>query len=83
MKFASDIVTASAKGLDERTVLRRHVVRAAAVPVISAAGMTVNITITNVVLIEAVFAIPGVFGHMKNAIAYGEEFHRERKELAQ
>jgi peptide/nickel transport system permease protein len=66
------IVTASAKGLDERTVLRRHVVRAAAAPVISATGMTVNLTITNVVLIETVFAIPGVFGRMKNAIAYGD-----------
>jgi peptide/nickel transport system permease protein len=66
------IVTASAKGLDERTVLRRHVVRAAAAPVISATGMTVNLTITNVVLIESVFAIPGVFGRMKNAIAYGD-----------
>jgi peptide/nickel transport system permease protein len=66
------ITTASAKGLDERTVLRRHVVRAAAVPVISATGMTVNITITNVVLIESVFAIPGVFGQMKSAIAYGD-----------
>jgi peptide/nickel transport system permease protein len=66
------IVTATAKGLDERTVLRRHVVRAAAAPVISATGMTVNLTITNVVLIESVFAIPGVFGRMKNAIAYGD-----------
>jgi peptide/nickel transport system permease protein len=66
------IMTASAKGLDERTVLRRHVVRAAAAPLISATGMTVNLTITNVVLIETVFAIPGVFGRMKNAIAYGD-----------
>ena len=66
------IVTASAKGLDERTVLRRHVVRAAAAPVISATGMTVNLTITNVVLIEAVFGIPGVFGRMKDAIGFGD-----------
>jgi peptide/nickel transport system permease protein len=66
------VVTASAKGLDERTVLRRHVVRAAAAPVISATGMTVNLTITNLVLIETVFGIPGVFGRMKNAIAYGD-----------
>jgi peptide/nickel transport system permease protein len=66
------IMTASAKGLDERTVLRRHVARAAAAPVISATGMTVNLTITNVVLIESVFAVPGVFGRMKNAIAYGD-----------
>jgi peptide/nickel transport system permease protein len=34
--------------------------------------MTVNLTITNVVLIEAVFGIPGVFGRLKDAIAYGD-----------
>ena len=69
---ADYIMTASAKGLDERTVLRRHVMRAAAAPVISATGMTVNITITNVVLVESVFSFPGVFGRMQDAIAYGD-----------
>jgi|tagenome__1003787_1003787.scaffolds.fasta_scaffold20853675_3 peptide/nickel transport system permease protein len=66
------IRAADAKGLRERTVLRRHVLPAAGGPVISAAGMTINLTITNVVLIEAVFGIPGVFGHLKDAIAYGD-----------
>jgi peptide/nickel transport system permease protein len=66
------VLAAGARGLSERTVLRRHVLRAAGAPVISAAGMTVNLTITNVVLIEAVFGIPGVFGHLKTAIAYGD-----------
>jgi peptide/nickel transport system permease protein len=66
------ILAAGAKGLAERTVLRRHVLRAAGGPVISAAGMTVNLTITNVVLIEAVFGIPGVFRRLKDAIAYGD-----------
>jgi peptide/nickel transport system permease protein len=66
------IRTAGAKGLDERTVLRRHAMRAAAAPVIAATGMTVNLTITNVVLIETVFGIPGVFGQMKDAIGYGD-----------
>ena len=66
------ILAAGAKGLSERTVLRRHVLRAAGAPVISATGMTVNLTLTNVVLIEAVFGIPGVFGHLKPAIAYGD-----------
>jgi peptide/nickel transport system permease protein len=64
--------TASAKGLDERTVLRRHVVRAAAAPVISTTGMTVNLTLANVVLVEAVFGIPGVFGRMRDAIGFGD-----------
>jgi peptide/nickel transport system permease protein len=66
------VLAAGAKGLPERTVLRRHVLRAAGAPVISATGMTVNLTLTNVVVIEAVFGIPGVFGHLKTAIAYGD-----------
>jgi peptide/nickel transport system permease protein len=66
------ILAAGAKGLDERTVLRRHVLRAAGGPVISATGMTVNLTLTNVVLIEAVFGVPGVFGRLRGAIAYGD-----------
>jgi peptide/nickel transport system permease protein len=66
------ILAAAGKGLDERTVLRRHVLRAAGAPVISATGMTVNLTITNVVLIEAVFGVPGVFGRLRGAIAYGD-----------
>jgi peptide/nickel transport system permease protein len=66
------VLTAAGKGLDERTVLRRHVLRAAGAPVISATGMTVNLTITNVVLMEAVFGVPGVFGRLRGAIAYGD-----------
>jgi peptide/nickel transport system permease protein len=66
------ILTAGAKGLADAAVLRRHALPAAAAPVISATGMTVNLTITNLVLIEAVFAVPGVFGRMKDAIAFGD-----------
>jgi peptide/nickel transport system permease protein len=66
------VLTAAGKGLDERTVLRRHVLRAAGAPVISASGMTINLTLTNVVLIEAVFGVPGVFGRLRGAIAYGD-----------
>jgi peptide/nickel transport system permease protein len=66
------IVTAGAKGLGRAAVLRRHALPAAAAPVISATGMTVNLMITNLVLIEAVFGIPGVFGRMKAAIAFGD-----------
>jgi len=36
------ILAAGAKGLSERTILRRHALRAAGAPVISAAGMTVT-----------------------------------------
>lgn len=66
------VLAAGAKGLRERTILRRHVLRAAGAPVVSAAGMTVNVMLTNLVLIEAVFGVPGVFGRLKGAIAYGD-----------
>ena len=66
------IRAAGAKGLTERTVLRRHALRAAAAPMITATGMTVNLMITNVVLIETVFGIPGVFGHLRDAIDHGD-----------
>jgi peptide/nickel transport system permease protein len=66
------VLTAGAKGPRERTILRRHVLRAAGAPVVSAAGMTANVMLTNLVLIEAVFGVPGVFGRLRNAIAYGD-----------
>jgi peptide/nickel transport system permease protein len=66
------IRAAGAKGLSERTVMRRHALPAAAAPVIAATGMTVNLTITNVVLMETVFGIPGVFGRLRGAILYGD-----------
>jgi len=66
------IRAASGKGLTRARVLRRHALPAAAAPVIAATGFTVNLTITNVVLMETVFGIPGVFGHLKGAIAYGD-----------
>jgi peptide/nickel transport system permease protein len=66
------IRAASGKGLTQARVLRRHALPAAAAPVIAATGMTVNLTITNVVLMETVFGIPGVFGRLRGAIAYGD-----------
>jgi peptide/nickel transport system permease protein len=66
------IRAASGKGLTHARVMRRHALPAALAPVIAATGMTVNLTITNLVLIETVFGIPGVFGRLKQAIAYGD-----------
>jgi peptide/nickel transport system permease protein len=63
---------ARGKGLTQARVLRRHALPAAAAPVIAATGMTVNLTITNVVLMETVFGIPGVFGRLRGAIGYGD-----------
>ena len=66
------IRAASGKGLTQARVLRRHALPAAAAPVIAATGMTINLTITNVALMETVFGIPGVFGRLRGAIGYGD-----------
>ena len=66
------IRAASGKGLTHARVLRRHALPAAAAPVIAATGMTINLTITNVALMETVFGIPGVFGRLRGAIGYGD-----------
>jgi peptide/nickel transport system permease protein len=64
--------TARAKGLRMRTVVRRHAVPTAVAPVFSLTGVTMPIVVTNLVLIEQVFSVPGVFTGMKRGIAAGD-----------
>jgi peptide/nickel transport system permease protein len=52
--------TARAKGLTERTVLFRHALRNAAVPVITVIGTGFALLISGVVVTESVFNIPGL-----------------------
>ena len=64
--------TAQAKGLRESTVLRRHAVPSAVAPVFSLTLVTMPVVVTNLVLIEQVFSIPGVFTGMRRGIAAGD-----------
>ena len=64
--------TAHAKGLRPRTVVRRHAVPSAVAPVFTVMAVTMPIVVTNLVLIEQVFSIPGVFTGMKKGIAAGD-----------
>ena len=64
--------TAMAKGVPRRTVIRRHAVPAAVAPVFTLTGVTMPIVVTNLVLIEQVFSVPGVFTGMKRGIAAGD-----------
>jgi peptide/nickel transport system permease protein len=52
--------TARAKGLGELSVIARHVVRNAAVPIITVIGLGVALLIGGVVVTESVYAIPGL-----------------------
>ena len=64
--------TARAKGLRMRTIVRRHAMPSAVAPVFSLTGVTMPIVVTNLVLIEQVFSVPGVFTGMKRGIAAGD-----------
>lgn len=54
------ITTARAKGLDERTVIFKHALRNALLPVITILGLSVPGLIGGSVIFESVFAIPGM-----------------------
>ena len=52
--------TARAKGLPERVVMFKHVLRNALVPIITVLGLTVALMIGGTVVTETVFNLPGV-----------------------
>src|SRR3989338_3548634 len=57
---AEYVRTARAKGLGELPVLLRHVLRNAAVPIVTVIGLGVALLIGGVVVTESVFSIPGL-----------------------
>ncbi len=57
---ADFITTARAKGLRERTVIIRHALRHALLPVVTVLGLGMGRLIAGAVIIEVVFAWPGV-----------------------
>jgi peptide/nickel transport system permease protein len=54
------IRTARAKGLSERAVLYRHALRNAALPLLTAVGLQLGNLLGGAVIVEQVFALPGV-----------------------
>ncbi|SLN66707.1 ABC transporter permease [Oceanibacterium hippocampi] len=52
--------SARAKGLSERQVLRRHVLRNSVIPVVTMAGLQVGQLLGGAVIVESVFAWPGI-----------------------
>jgi peptide/nickel transport system permease protein len=54
------VKTARAKGLSERQVARRHILRNALIPLITYAGLQASILVGGSVLVENVFAWPGI-----------------------
>jgi len=55
--------TARAKGLGRRAILRRHVLRNALIPVATIMGLQFAFLLAGTVIVENVFALPGL-GHL-------------------
>jgi peptide/nickel transport system permease protein len=62
------IRTAWSKGLNERTVLLRHALKNALVPIVTLLGMQVRYVVGGSVLLETVFNIPGMGRLIVNAV---------------
>jgi len=54
------IATARAKGLGTRTVIGRHVVRAASVPIVTVIGLTMAVLLGGAIAVETIFSLPGI-----------------------
>lgn len=66
----SDFVrTARAKGVPEGTVLRKHALNNALIPVLTTLGMHLGGALSGSILVETIFTIPGTGILMKEAIA--------------
>ncbi|MGR3296224.1 MAG: ABC transporter permease [Candidatus Bathyanammoxibius sp.] len=62
------IRTAWSKGLRERTVVVRHALKNALIPVVTIIGMNVPVIVGGAVIIEQIFALPGIGKLMLEAI---------------
>src|SRR5262249_61355051 len=62
------VLTARAKGLVERLVVFRHALRNALIPVVTVAGIQVGYLLGGAVIIEQIFALPGLGTLILNAI---------------
>jgi peptide/nickel transport system permease protein len=63
--------TARAKGLPERTVIRRHAVRSAITPIVTILALDVGVLLGGAILTETVFNIPGIGRLARDAIVSG------------
>jgi peptide/nickel transport system permease protein len=54
------VLTARAKGLSTRTILRRHVLPNALLPITSLIALSVGYVVAGAILVETVFSWPGV-----------------------
>jgi peptide/nickel transport system permease protein len=75
--------TARAKGLRERAVVGRHALRAAMPPVIGLVSVNVALLVSNVILVEPAFNLPGFFRHADIGQFRGELGHVPGNDIIQ
>jgi peptide/nickel transport system permease protein len=64
--------TALAKGASSRRVLRAHVLRNAALPVVTMLGMDIGVAFAGAIFIETAFTLPGMGQLLVHALANGD-----------
>lgn len=62
------IRTARAKGLQGRTVVQRHTLRNAIIPVVTVLGLQLPVLVGGTVIIESIYSIPGMGQYYINAV---------------
>jgi peptide/nickel transport system permease protein len=60
--------TARAKGLRERSVILRHAMRNAVIPVITVIGLQVGVLVGGTVVLETIFSLPGMGRYLLTSI---------------
>jgi peptide/nickel transport system permease protein len=80
---ADHVRTARAKGLREAVVMRRHALRAALPPVLGLVSASVALMVTNVILVETAFNLPGFFRQADVGHFLGELGHLPSPEVIQ
>jgi oligopeptide transport system permease protein len=67
------IRTARAKGLKERDVITRHALRGGILPVVSYTGPALAFLVGGTVVVERIFALPGLGNYLINAALNRDE----------
>jgi peptide/nickel transport system permease protein len=61
--------TARSKGIPERTVILKHVLRPALIPIVTVIGISLALLLSGAVAVEVVFTLPGLGRSMVSAVA--------------
>ena len=65
--------TAWSKGLEERTIINRHVFKNSLIPIVTLLGASIGLVIAGSIVVETIFAIPGV-GRLLVSSILGQDY---------